>query len=117
ADILRVLVKAQSRFKQEPPLVHCLLPVAIVGDTHGQFQDLHRVFFNFAKGEKAGWLTQRYVFLGDYVDRGMQSLEVVIFLFLLKIKFRKSFFLLRGNHETKAINRQYGFLLELSNRF
>ncbi|GMS87218.1 hypothetical protein PENTCL1PPCAC_30416, partial [Pristionchus entomophagus] len=66
---------------------------------------------------KPGWLTQRYVFLGDYIDRGKQSLEVMTVCFTLKIVFPNYFMLLRGNHETKAINKQCGFLQELEERF
>ncbi|KHJ42419.1 phosphoprotein phosphatase 1 domain protein [Trichuris suis] len=49
---------------------------------------------------------------GDYVDRGAQSIETACLMFLLKIRFSKDFFLLRGNHESSAINRVYGFMEE-----
>ncbi|GMT09589.1 hypothetical protein PFISCL1PPCAC_886, partial [Pristionchus fissidentatus] len=121
-DILRVLIEIKEVFRNEKALVECQTPVVIVGDLHGQYHDLLRMFNSFNDNSqpdniRPGFLTSRYVFLGDYVDRGKQSIEVVMLLFLLKIKFNKAFLLLRGNHESKSINRVYGFKAELEERF
>ncbi len=80
------------------------LAVWLAGDIHGQYYDLLRLF------EYGGFPPEsNYLFLGDYVDRGKQSLETICLLLSFKIKYPENFFILRGNHECASINRIYGF--------
>ncbi|KAM3719483.1 Serine/threonine-protein phosphatase 4 catalytic subunit [Dirofilaria immitis] len=71
--------------------------VAIFGDLHGSLYDLYRGI------KDAGWPTERtLIFLGDYIDRGKHSLVILLFLFLLKLRYPKRMYMLRGNHETMS---------------
>jgi serine/threonine-protein phosphatase PP1 catalytic subunit len=86
--------------------------IFIVGDIHGQFYDLLRIFeYGGYPGES------NYLFLGDYVDRGKNSLETICLLLAFKVKYKENFFLLRGNHEAENINRVYGFYDECKKRY
>ena len=86
--------------------------ILIVGDIHGQFYDLLRIFeYGGYPGES------NYLFLGDYVDRGKNSLETICLLLAFKVKYKENFFLLRGNHEAENINRVYGFYDECKKRY
>jgi serine/threonine-protein phosphatase PP1 catalytic subunit len=111
AEITAVCTAAREVFLSQPTLIELSPPVKIVGDTHGQYQDLLRLF------EMCGFPPQsNYLFLGDYVDRGKQSLETILLLLCYKIKYPENFFLLRGNHECANVTRVYGFYDECKRR-
>lgn len=68
-------------------------PITLVGDVHGQFYDVQKIF------KIAGELPDtKYIFIGDFVDRGYNSVETIMLLFCLKVQYPKHIYLLRGNH-------------------
>lgn len=81
----------------------------IFGDIHGQYADLMRFFDIFGAPTTDD---HQYLFLGDYVDRGNQSLETVCLLLALKVAYPHRIHLLRGNHEDAPVNRLFGFAQE-----
>lgn len=111
AEITAICAAAREVFLSQPTLVELSPPVKIVGDVHGQYSDLIRLF------EMCGFPpAANYLFLGDYVDRGKQSLETILLLLCYKIKYPENFFLLRGNHECANVTRVYGFYDECKRR-
>ncbi|KAG1825914.1 phosphoprotein phosphatase PPZ [Suillus subaureus] len=110
-EIAAICQAAREVFLSQPTLVELSPPVKIVGDVHGQYSDLIRLF------EMCGFPpAANYLFLGDYVDRGKQSLETILLLLCYKIKYPENFFLLRGNHECANVTRVYGFYDECKRR-
>ncbi|AMD21637.1 HFL219Cp [Eremothecium sinecaudum] len=111
SEIAQICQQAREIFLSQPSLLELSPPVKIVGDVHGQYADLLRLF------TKCGFPpSSNYLFLGDYVDRGKQSLETILLLLCYKIKYPENFFLLRGNHECANVTRVYGFYDECKRR-
>ena len=106
-----VIDKAYGLLEKEESLLKISAPLYICGDIHGQYYDLLRVFDILKYPPQSTFL-----FLGDYVDRGKQSLECLLLLLCLKIKYPDKIFLLRGNHECEALNKMYGFFDECKRR-
>jgi serine/threonine-protein phosphatase PP1 catalytic subunit len=106
-DVLWLLTHVTPVLLREPSVLDLTGPIWVCGDIHGQFTDLIRIF------QAAQSLGQdQYLFLGDYVDRGPQSLEVICLLFALKLRNPFDIFLLRGNHESPEMTESFGFLGE-----
>lgn len=111
AEISAICHRARECLLSQPALLELDAPVKIVGDVHGQYTDLIRMF------EMCGFPpNSNYLFLGDYVDRGKQSLETILLLLCFKLKYPENFFLLRGNHECANVTRVYGFYDECKRR-
>jgi serine/threonine-protein phosphatase PP1 catalytic subunit len=112
ADVRGLVLAAKEVLQSQPVLLELAAPIKVCGDIHGQYHDLLR-FFDYGGFPPSA----NYLFLGDYVDRGKQSLETICLLLAFKVKYPENFFLLRGNHECGSINRIYGFYDECKRRY
>lgn len=112
--VVQMLQAAKRYLRGLPTLIRLQLPeteggsggrFTVCGDTHGQFFDLCNIF------ELGGFpsATNPYLFNGDFVDRGSFSFEVVTTLLALSMACPGAVHMLRGNHETKNMNKIYGF--------
>eukprot|EP00184_Porphyridium_aerugineum_P000165 CAMPEP_0184694502 /NCGR_PEP_ID=MMETSP0313-20130426/2434_1 /TAXON_ID=2792 /ORGANISM="Porphyridium aerugineum, Strain SAG 1380-2" /LENGTH=805 /DNA_ID=CAMNT_0027152797 /DNA_START=321 /DNA_END=2738 /DNA_ORIENTATION=+ len=103
AAISRLIRDVSALMEKEPNLVCIDAPVTIFGDLHGQFIDLLNAAFHSKDFDESGKLKSKWLLLGDFVDRGVHSIEILVYLFALKLRYPDSVYLLRGNHESRAM--------------
>lgn len=103
---------------KEETLVNVEPPCKVFGDIHGQVSDLIQFFRQYgAPSHRVGDINIcKYIFIGDFVDRGAYSLEVLLILLCLKLRYHPHIILLRGNHEERMMNQQFGFVDEIQTR-
>lgn len=111
-ELKRLCVIVKSILMEESNVQYVQSPVTVCGDIHGQFFDLLELF------KTGGELpTTSYVFMGDFVDRGHNSVETFELLMCLKAKYPDCITLLRGNHESRQITQVYGFYEECVRKY
>ena len=111
-DAVAILRQAAEVFRKEKTLLELKYPVTVVGDIHGQFFDLLKLL------DLAGDVsTNKYLFLGDYVDRGSFSVEVLLVMCALKLCFPGNIFMIRGNHECRQMTTFFNFRAECLSKF
>ena len=108
----RCCEKVKEILREESNVQPVSAPVTLCGDIHGQFYDLLELFR--IGGEVPD---TNYVFMGDFVDRGYNSVETFELLMCYKIKYPSHVTLLRGNHESRQITVVYGFLDEIVRKY
>mmetsp|Transcript_55248 Transcript_55248/g.131715 ORF Transcript_55248/g.131715 Transcript_55248/m.131715 type:complete len:496 (+) Transcript_55248:109-1596(+) len=110
-DIVELLKKEASTLVDVP------VPedgeITVCGDVHGQYYDL----LNIWELNGIPSMSNPYIFNGDFVDRGSFSIEVILILFAWKLLYPKHLHLARGNHETKNMNKLYGFEGECTKKY
>lgn len=166
AELAELCIRARELIWSEPLCLKIEAPICVMGDLHGQFDDLLGMLdlngWPLTEGEKQWFMEKtlktkkmprteqrssqpestpnqprsgagaearsemhdakdqgykRYLFLGDYVDRGAYSMEVVILLISLKLAYPDRIFMIRGNHESRSVNCHYGFYREVTQRY
>ncbi len=100
---LKILHDSSIIISKEPNLLELNRKVYVIGDIHGQFYDLISLLSKFDLKKDT------LLFLGDYVDRGLFSTEVYLYLMLLKSYYPDNIFLLRGNHESEKMTSYFTF--------
>lgn len=111
-EIKALCAKAKEVLSTETNVQPVKCPVTVCGDIHGQFWDMMELFRIGGKPPDTN-----YLFMGDYVDRGLYSLETVTLLVLLKVRFKDRLTILRGNHESRQITQVYGFYDECLRKY
>eukprot|EP01101_Sappina_pedata_P010033 TRINITY_DN621_c0_g1_i1.p1 TRINITY_DN621_c0_g1~~TRINITY_DN621_c0_g1_i1.p1 ORF type:complete len:685 (-),score=246.37 TRINITY_DN621_c0_g1_i1:94-2148(-) len=109
---ITILNKAEDILRKEPNLLELEAPITVVGDIHGQYYDLVNLIDQSGDPENT-----QYLFLGDYVDRGSYGMEVTLLLMAYKIKHPYTFFMLRGNHESRLLTSHFNFRLEAFTKY
>jgi len=104
--------RAKDILFEESNVVAIDSPVTVCGDIHGQFYDLLELF------NKGGDIKDnKYIFIGDFVDRGFNSVETIEYLLVLKVAYPNNILLLRGNHESRLVTMNYGFYDEIVKKY
>ena len=115
-SLLKMILDIIKINMHEPSLIDINLKnenFNICGDIHGQFYDLLKIFNEFGYPSE----TNPYLFNGDFVDRGSFSVECIITLLCFKLLYPNHFYLARGNHESRNLNKVYGFEQEVNSKY
>jgi serine/threonine-protein phosphatase 4 catalytic subunit len=112
SEVKELCEKAKEILFEESNVQYIEAPVTVCGDIHGQFDDLMELF-------KIGKFVPEtnYLFMGDFVDRGFNSVETFLLLLAYKVRYPERITLIRGNHESRQITQVYGFYDECLRKY
>ncbi|KAF6209058.1 hypothetical protein GE061_014801 [Apolygus lucorum] len=116
SQLIQCCQKVQKIFEEEPRLLKIESPVYIIGDIHGNYQTI-MAFQKWFWSAGLECTPGSVLLLGDYVDRGVNSVEVIAYLVAQKLKNPKKIFLLRGNHEIRKVQKEFSFHTECLAKF
>ncbi|XP_036083087.1 serine/threonine-protein phosphatase with EF-hands 1 [Rousettus aegyptiacus] len=115
--VLEVLFETKKNLKQMPNFTHVksspAKDITICGDLHGKLDDLFLIFYKNGLPSESN----SYIFNGDFVDRGKNSIEILMILFVSFLVYPNSLHLNRGNHEDFLMNMRYGFTKEILHKY
>jgi diadenosine tetraphosphatase ApaH/serine/threonine PP2A family protein phosphatase len=118
--VLDILRQLKLVLFTEDTLVNLTSPVIVVGNVHGQYEDVQKLF-QIARQEAGVDINRlegnKYLFMGDYVDHGSYSLNTFLLLATYKVENPNQVFLLRGDHETRQSTQRYGFMNECTTKY
>ena len=103
--LLELISRVTDIMTHEPNVVRLKDPLTIIGDLHGQFYDFVNIL-NISGGTPP---ERSFLLLGDYVDRGTFSVEILTYLYAMKLLFPAQVFLIRGNHESRDMSLFFNF--------
>ena len=119
-EILNLISEVKPILEKDQSLIRIRSPCKIFGNIYGIYDDLMRFFESYGNPSDDNQMgdinVMQYIFLGDFCDRGLYSLEVILLLFALKVKYPDFIYLIRGHHEDKFINEKYGLGDECKDR-
>ena len=111
-EVIYLIEEVNKIISKENSLIKIRSPCKIFGNIYGIYTDLMRYFESYGNPsdniQNGDINVMQYIFLGDFCDRGNQSLEIILLLFALKIKYPDFIYLIRGHHEDIKINEFYG---------
>ena len=103
-----LVIDVTEIFSKENTLLRVSSPVTVVGDIHGHILDIFRIIRACGSPQ-----INRYVFLGDIVDRGEFSVECITLIYIMKVLWPNNVLIIRGNHEFSYMCGQSGFFDQL----
>jgi len=115
-ELILLIKESKNIIEKDKSLLKVRSPCKIFGNLFGQYNDLMRFFSSFGNPSdiilNGDIYIFNYIFLGNFIDLGFESLEIIFLLIALKVKFPKNIFLIRGNHEDINLNKYNGLIDE-----